>query len=45
MVFEWARHLGVPVAFALAGGYRTSALELDGVAELHLLTFHAAAAG
>jgi acetoin utilization deacetylase AcuC-like enzyme len=45
MVFEWARHLGVPVAFALAGGYRTSALDLDGVAELHLLTFHAAAAG
>lgn len=45
MVFEWARHLGVPVAFALAGGYRTSALDLDGVAELHLLTFRAAAAG
>lgn len=42
MVFEWARSIGAPVAFALAGGYRTAHLDLDGVAELHLLTFRAA---
>ncbi len=42
LVFDWAAAAGVPVAFTLAGGYRTSRLDLDGVAELHLLTFLAA---
>lgn len=42
LVFDWAAAAGVPVAFTLAGGYRSGRLDLDGVAALHLLTFRAA---
>jgi len=44
MVFGWARRRGVPIAFALAGGYRWGGLTLAQVAELHLETVRACAA-
>ncbi len=43
LVFEWAARVGVPVAFVLAGGYRSARFDLDDVARLHLLTVRAAA--
>lgn len=42
LVFDWARHRSVPVAFVLAGGYTGSALSRDGLVDLHLLTLDAA---
>jgi acetoin utilization deacetylase AcuC-like enzyme len=44
LVFGWARARGVPVAFALAGGYRWGGLTLAQVAQLHLETVRACAA-
>ena len=44
LVVEWARKRGVPVLFALAGGYRWDGLTLEDVAELHLITVRAFAA-
>lgn len=44
MVFEWARGHGVPVAFALAGGYTGAGADMQGVVDLHRLTIEAAAA-
>ena len=44
MVFEWAAHHGLPVAWTLAGGYTSAAFSLREVAELHLLTPAAAIA-
>ena len=41
MVFEWANSRGIPVAFTLAGGYTSSELSADELAELHLATFEA----
>ncbi|MFM7685085.1 MAG: hypothetical protein ACKPDI_04050, partial [Actinomycetota bacterium] len=41
MVFEWANSRGIPVAFTLAGGYKSSELSADELAELHLATFEA----
>lgn len=43
LVFEWAAANDLPVAFTLAGGYRSSRLDLGGIADLHLLAFRAAA--
>lgn len=43
MVFEWASTHGLPVAFALAGGYTSSKIDLDGVARLHRITVDAVA--
>jgi len=42
MVFEWARAIGLPVAFVLAGGY-TGAAKMDEVVDLHRITFEEAA--
>ena len=43
MVFQWAAGHGLPVAFALAGGYQSGGFTLDDVAGLHLLTIETAA--
>jgi hypothetical protein len=40
----WARARRVPIAFALAGGYRWGGLTLAQVAALHLETVRACAA-
>lgn len=45
MVYRWADTNGLPVAFALAGGYVSSKLDLNGVARLHRITIDAAARG
>jgi acetoin utilization deacetylase AcuC-like enzyme len=42
-VFEWCRARGVPVAFALAGGYVGPRLDVARLVELHHLTLTAAA--
>lgn len=42
MVFAWARAHGCPVAWVLAGGYRSSRLGMDGLVDLHRLTIDAA---
>lgn len=42
MVFEWAAQHDVPIAFALAGGYARHGFGIADVAELHMLTVHAA---
>lgn len=44
LVFDWARTRRVPIAFALAGGYRWGGLTLAQVAALHLETVRACAA-
>lgn len=44
LVFGWARRRRVPIAFALAGGYRWGGLTLAEVAQLHLETVRACAA-
>ena len=44
LVFGWARRRGIPIAFALAGGYRWGGLTLAQVAALHLETVRACAA-
>jgi acetoin utilization deacetylase AcuC-like enzyme len=44
LVFGWARARRVPIAFALAGGYRWGGLTLAQVAALHLETVRACAA-
>jgi acetoin utilization deacetylase AcuC-like enzyme len=41
-LFEWARGRGLPVVFVLAGGYVGSALNRDGLLDLHRLTIDAA---
>jgi acetoin utilization deacetylase AcuC-like enzyme len=41
-VFRWARERGVPVAFVLAGGYRSARLTRDQLASLHAMTVDAA---
>lgn len=41
LVAEWLQRTGTPAAFALAGGYRGSGLDLDGVIDLHMLTVDA----
>lgn len=43
LVFGWARARRVPIAFALAGGYRWGGLTLAQVAALHLETVRACA--
>jgi acetoin utilization deacetylase AcuC-like enzyme len=43
LVFGWARGRGIPIAFALAGGYRWGGLTLAQVAALHLETVRACA--
>jgi len=43
LVFTWARHRGVPVAFVLAGGYASGRLPRQALAGLHRLTVAAAA--
>lgn len=42
MVFDWARSIGAPVAFTLAGGYKGTGFDLDDVALLHRITVEAA---
>jgi acetoin utilization deacetylase AcuC-like enzyme len=44
LVFGWARRLGVPVAFCLAGGYVSTRLSADELVALHRLTIAAAVA-
>ena len=44
LVFGWARSRGIPIAFALAGGYRWGGWTLAQVAQLHLETVRACAA-
>lgn len=44
MVFAWAARHGLPVAWTLAGGYRSYEFDLADVAALHLLTPAAAIA-
>ena len=41
LVAQWLQRTGTPAAFALAGGYRGSGLDLDGIVDLHLLTVDA----
>ena len=43
VVFQWASTHGLPVAFALAGGYQGAGFDLVDVARLHLLTVETAA--
>jgi len=43
MVFSWCRERGVPVAFALAGGYLSNRLDQAGLVALHRLTIAEAA--
>jgi hypothetical protein len=38
IVFDWARARGVPVAFALAGGYTSADLSVEDLVRLHRLT-------
>ncbi len=45
LVFDWARGLGAPVAFCLAGGYVSTRLGADQLVALHRLTVATAAAG
>jgi acetoin utilization deacetylase AcuC-like enzyme len=42
MVFSWARDRGVPIAFALAGGYSGGRLSKDELVKLHRMTIQAA---
>jgi acetoin utilization deacetylase AcuC-like enzyme len=42
LVFEWASHRGVPIAFVLAGGYTSDKLDQAGLVGLHRLTIEAA---
>lgn len=44
MVFEWARRLGMPVAFVLAGGYAGPRLPRERLVDLHGLTIGVASA-
>lgn len=43
MLFSWAKAAGVPVTFALAGGYSGSRLSRDELVYLHRLTLEASA--
>lgn len=43
MVFSWATHLRLPIAFVLAGGYTSPLFKMDALVELHRLTISAAA--
>jgi|694.fasta_scaffold52932_7 acetoin utilization deacetylase AcuC-like enzyme len=43
LVFTWARHRGIPVAFVLAGGYASARLPHQALAALHRRTVVAAA--
>lgn len=43
LVFEWCRRQGIPIAFALAGGYLGPYLSQRGLTDLHRLTLAAAA--
>lgn len=43
LVFAWARGLGIPMAFVLAGGYTSPRLSRAALADLHRLTVAAAA--
>lgn len=43
LVFDWCRKRGLPVAFALAGGYLGAKLDVAGLVALHRLTLAAAA--
>ena len=42
-VADWARSRGIPLVFALAGGYQWGGLSLEGIARLHLETVRAIA--
>ena len=42
MVFDWVDSIAAPIAFTLAGGYRSSGFDLHDVAALHRLTVDAA---
>jgi acetoin utilization deacetylase AcuC-like enzyme len=42
MVFEWAASIDAPIAFALAGGYKSRRFTLTDVAGLHRITVDAA---
>lgn len=42
-VFAWCKAAGIPVAFAIAGGYSGYGLDMDGVVALHRMTIEAAA--
>ena len=42
LVFDWCRRRVIPVAFALAGGYRGDRLSAAGLVALHRLTLTAA---
>ncbi len=42
LVFEWSASIGAPIAFTLAGGYKSGAFTLKDVARLHRLTVDAA---
>ncbi len=44
-VVDWARSRGIPLLFALAGGYQWGGLSLEGIARLHLETVRALASG
>ena len=43
-VFSWCRMRGIPIAFALAGGYLGLALDREGLVALHRLTLDSACA-
>jgi acetoin utilization deacetylase AcuC-like enzyme len=43
VVFDWARRVGVPIAFVLAGGYTGARLSEAELVDLHRLTLAAAA--
>jgi acetoin utilization deacetylase AcuC-like enzyme len=45
LVFAWAASHGIPVSFALAGGYSGRRLSKDELVDLHLMTVTAALAG
>lgn len=42
-VFAWAKSIGLPVAFAIAGGYSNKTLTRDRLTNLHRMTLEAAA--
>jgi acetoin utilization deacetylase AcuC-like enzyme len=44
MVFEWAASIAAPIAFVLAGGYKSRRFTLTDVAGLHRITVDAASA-
>ena len=43
IVMDWCHHFGIPVAFALAGGYSGTERTMGEVADLHVHTLRAAA--